>query len=72
MINDVKPGKYRHFKGGEYRVLHTAFHSETLEQYIVYQALYGEQKVWIRPLSMWDETIERDGKMFKRFEFIGE
>ena len=64
---DVKPGRYRHFKGGEYEVLFTATHSETGELYVVYRALYGEKKVWIRPASMWNEKVERDGKRFLRF-----
>lgn len=68
----IKKGRYRHFKGNEYLVLNTAYHSETLEEYVVYQALYGEKKIWIRPASMWNETIERDGKVFKRFEYIGD
>ncbi|MDY2879549.1 MAG: DUF1653 domain-containing protein [Candidatus Borkfalkiaceae bacterium] len=64
---DVRPGRYRHFKGGEYEVLFTATHSETGELYVVYRALYGEKKVWIRPASMWNEKVERDGKRFLRF-----
>ena len=64
---DVRPGRYRHFKGGEYEVLFTATHSETGELYVVYRALYGEKKVWIRPDSMWSEKVERDGKRFLRF-----
>ena len=64
---DVRPGRYRHFKGGEYEVLFTAAHSETGELYVVYRALYGEKKVWIRPASMWNEKVERDGKRFLRF-----
>ncbi|MBQ4539260.1 MAG: DUF1653 domain-containing protein [Oscillospiraceae bacterium] len=72
MEDPVKLGRYRHFKGNEYRVLYIATHSETLEPMIVYQALYGEGGIWVRPLSMWDEVIERDGKTFKRFEYIGE
>lgn len=65
-------GRYRHFKGKEYRVLYTAIHSETLEPYVVYQALYGESDVWVRPAAMWCEQITRDGKSQPRFEFIGE
>ena len=72
MENSVKPGLYRHFKGNEYRVLYIASHSETLEPLVIYQALYGEGKIWARPLSMWNETVERDGKVFNRFEYIGE
>ncbi len=68
----MKLGKYRHFKGNEYEVLAIANHSETLEKMVVYKALYGEQEIWVRPLSMWDEEITRDGKTFKRFEYIGE
>ncbi len=67
----VKIGKYRHFKGGEYEVLCTAFHSETQEELVVYRALYGDKKVWVRPLRMWDEEIERDGKKQTRFTYIG-
>lgn len=66
----VKPGRYRHFKGGEYEVLYTARHSETLEEMVVYRALYGEGGVWVRPAAMWDETVERDGKSLKRFAYI--
>ena len=61
---------YRHFKGNVYRVLHIARHSETLEEMVVYQAMYGERGVWVRPKSMFDEMIERDGKAFRRFENI--
>ncbi len=68
----VKLGKYRHFKGGEYEVLYIGYHSETCEELVVYQALYGDKKVWIRPVSMWNETVERDGKTYQRFTYIGE
>ena len=66
----IATGKYRHFKGNEYEVLCIAKHSETLEDMVVYRALYGEHGVWVRPASMWDEIITRDGKTFKRFEKI--
>ena len=69
---DVKPGVYRHFKGNLYRVLHIAKHSETLEPMVVYKALYGEGEIWVRPASMWDETIARDGVTYKRFTYIGD
>lgn len=72
MIENIKPGLYRHFKGNEYRVLYVATHSETMEKMVVYQALYGERGIWVRPASMWNETVERDGKTFRRFEYIGE
>ena len=68
---DIKIGKYRHFKGNEYEVVGIAKNSETLEEMVVYRALYGDGGLWIRPASMWNETVERDGKVFKRFEFIG-
>ena len=69
---DIKPGRDRHFKGNEYEVIGMAKHSETLEEMVVYRALYGEHGLWVRPASMWDETVERDGKIFKRFTYIGE
>lgn len=68
----IKLGKYKHFKGNEYEVIGIAKHSETLQEFVVYKALYGEQELWVRPLSMFEETITRDGKTFKRFEYIGE
>ena len=58
---------YKHFKGNIYRVLHIAKHSETLEDIVVYQAMYGERGVWVRPKAMFEEVIERDGKTLKRF-----
>ena len=64
----IEKGKYRHFKGNEYEVIGTAKHSESLEEFVVYKALYGEGGLWVRPASMWNETVERDGKVFKRFE----
>ena len=69
---ELKPGKYRHFKGKEYRVLGIASHSETLEPMVVYQALYGEGGLWVRPASMWDETVDRDDFHGPRFIYIGE
>ena len=72
MDNEVKPGRYRHFKGNEYRVLYTARHSETLEEMVVYQALYGEQGIWVRPKAMFNETVVRDGKAMRRFTYIGQ
>lgn len=68
----VKPGKYRHFKGGEYEVLFTARHSETLEEMVVYRALYGDGGVWVRPLSMWTQQVERDGIIQPRFTWLGD
>ena len=66
----IKPGKYQHFKGNYYQVLHIAQHSETEEFMVVYQPLYGNKGIWVRPLSMFDETIERDGMQLKRFTYI--
>ena len=68
----IKKGIYKHFKGNKYEVLFTAKHSEDLSEMVVYKALYGEGGLWVRPASMWNETIERDGKTFQRFEFIGQ
>ena len=68
----IETGKYRHFKGSEYEVLYIAKHSETLEEMVVYRALYGEKGVWVRPASMWDETITREGRTFRRFEKISD
>ena len=67
----IKLGKYCHFKGNEYEVVDIAKNSETLEEMVVYKALYGEKELWVRPKSMWEEIVERDGKTFKRFEYIG-
>ena len=72
MNEEIRPGRYRHFKGREYEVLFTARHSETEELMVVYRQLYGEHGLWVRPASMWNETVERDGKVYKRFEYIGE
>ena len=71
-MEEIRPGRYRHFKGNEYRVIGTARHSETLEEMVVYQALYGEGGLWVRPASMWSETVERDGYCGPRFVYIGE
>ena len=66
----VKKGIYRHFKGNLYEVIGMAKHSETLEEMVVYRALYGEGGLWVRPASMWKETIERDGMVYLRFTWI--
>ena len=68
---EIPKGRYRHFKGNEYRVLCLARNSETLEQMVVYQALYGEHEVWVRPASMWNETVSKDGKTIKHFTYLG-
>lgn len=69
-MEEIRLGKWRHFKGGEYEVLGIAKHSETLEPMVIYRALYGEGGLWTRPLSMWNDTVERDGIAYKRFTFI--
>ena len=71
-MNEIRPGLYRHVKGNEYRVLYTATHSETLEPMVVYQALYGQRGIWVRPAAMWNETVTREGKTLPRFTYIGE
>lgn len=71
-MEKIRLGRYRHFKGKEYEVIGVAHHSESLEDFVVYRALYGEGDLWIRPLSMFFEKVERDGRVFDRFTFIGE
>ena len=66
----VKCGKYRHFKGNEYEVVGTARHSETLEEMVVYRALYGDGDLWTRPAHMWNEEVTVDGRTVKRFTKI--
>ena len=66
---EIRPGIWRHFKGNRYQVIGMAKHSETLEDMVVYRALYGEGGLWVRPASMWLETVERDGKTYQRFVF---
>ena len=68
----VRPGRYRHFKGGQYQVLGTAQHSETREPMVVYRALYGEGGLWVRPAAMWNESVEQDGQRVPRFTRIGD
>ena len=67
---EFQPGRYRHFKGNEYELLYVARHSETMEEMVVYRALYGEGGIWVRPASMWNEIVERDGKIYRRFTKI--
>lgn len=65
------PGIYRHFKGNRYRVWGVVRHSETQEKMVLYQALYGEYGLWVRPLSMFLEEVERDGRKMPRFSYEG-
>lgn len=67
---EIKPGKYRHFKGNYYEVIGVARHSETMEEMVVYRALYGEHSLWVRPAAMWTETIDRDGYHGPRFQYV--
>ena len=69
---DIKPGRYRHFKGSEYQVLGSATHSETGEAMVVYRAVYGEGGLWVRPAVMWSEWITRDGSSGPRFICVGD
>ena len=70
----IKLGIYQHHKGMKYRVLGVAKHSETLEDLVIYEALYDNKvsKLWVRPLAMFLDKIEKDGKLINRFEFVGE
>lgn len=68
---ELLPGKYRHFKGGEYELLYVASHSETLEPMVVYRALYGAGGIWVRPAHMWTEQVQRDGYEGPRFAYVG-
>ena len=72
MHETIRPGRYRHFKGNEYEVLGVARHTETEEELVVYRPLYGEGGLWVRPVSMWNELVTRDGKTQPRFVYIGE
>ena len=71
---EPRPGRYRHYKGNEYRVLGLAHHSETQEVLVVYQALYGERGLWVRPAAMWIEavTVTPGEKPVPRFAFVAE
>lgn len=68
---ELKTGVYRHFKGNEYEVLGIGYDCDTTEEMVIYKALYGEGKIWIRRKTEFCDMVERDGKIFKRFEFIG-
>ena len=72
MVYNIKPGKYQHYKGNEYEVIGMALHSETLEEMVVYKAKYGEGGVWVRPASMWEEDVEVNGQIVKRFTLVEE
>ena len=69
---EIRPGRYRHFKGNEYEVLCTATHSETMESMVVYRARYGDGGVWVRPAAMWTEQVEKENYSGPRFVWVGE
>ena len=74
-MDDVKPGTYQHYKGKRYEVIGICRHSETLEEFVVYRALYesefGKNALWVRPKKMFMETVIVDGKEVPRFKYIG-
>lgn len=69
---EIKTGIYRHHKGNLYQVIGVAKHSETLEEMVVYRALYGEGDLWVRPAGIFVETVLKDGREIERFTYIGE
>lgn len=71
-MQEIQPGLWKHFKGNLYRVIYVALHSETGEEMVVYQALYGQRGMWVRPASMWLEHVERDGYSGPRFVRLGD
>jgi hypothetical protein len=67
-----RPGRYRHYKGNEYEVIAIARHSETEEEMVVYRQMYGDHSLWVRPLGMFVEEVQVDGRKMPRFEWLGE
>lgn len=67
----IQPGRYRHFKGREYIVVGVARHSETEEELVVYRQDYGDRGLWVRPVAMFTELVERNGTRLPRFEYVG-
>ena len=70
-MKEIKPGKYRHYKGNFYEVICEARHTENLEEYVVYRALYGAFDYWIRPKEMFREKVVVEGTEVPRFEYLG-
>lgn len=71
-MSEIKLGTYRHYKGNTYKVLHIAKHSETLEDMVIYQDVNNPDKIWARPVSMWNDDIKIDGQTVKRFDLMEE
>ncbi len=71
-MEELKFGRYRHFKGNDYLVIGLGKDSETAEPVVIYRALYGEGDVWVRPLKMWNEEVLKDGKTYRRFSYVPE
>ncbi len=72
MSDDVRPGRYRHYKGRDYEVIGVARHSETDERLVVYRPLYGERGLWVRPAAMFVESVQVDGRTVPRFRRLDE
>ena len=73
MTDAPTPGPYKHYKrGDDYTVIDIVFHSETQEAMVLYRAEYGERQLWVRPLDMFIESVNIDGKRVPRFEFVGD
>jgi hypothetical protein len=70
-MQETIPGRYRHYKGHEYTVIGVARHSETMEELVIYRQEYGDNALWVRPKQMFLETVEVDGKVLRRFEYLG-
>jgi len=70
-MNPISLDIYNHYKGNQYEVIGIAKHSETLEDVVIYKALYADGGIWVRPLSMWENLIQADGKTMRRFEYVG-
>jgi hypothetical protein len=70
-MQEIISGRYRHYKGHEYTVIGIARHSETMEELVIYRQEYGDNALWVRPKQMFLETVEVDGKVLRRFEYLG-
>jgi cyclomaltodextrinase / maltogenic alpha-amylase / neopullulanase len=72
LMQDIKAGKYRHYKGKEYKVLGKAKHTETGEEFVIYQQLYGDMAYWVRPVNIFYSNVEVNGSHVPRFTYLGE